>query len=211
MTPIERFVGRLSRADPPPPFINPYRHQVPTKNLLRFLQFQRDLSSTILLVGEAPGYRGAVRSGVPLTSLAILTEDWGDPWNAFGSRSGYIEARPSRFRREATATMVWRALATHASSCSLPLTWNAVPFHPRGPMPHSNASLKSTSVTIGSPWLCELLSIFPNAIPVAVGRRAGEALAQLNISHASVRHPSRGGKAQFDSGLNDVVSCLRIG
>ena len=208
MSPIREFVRRLSRAEPPPPFVNPYRHEVPAQNLLRFLEFQRDLSTTILLVGEAPGYRGAARSGVPFTSLAILTEDWGDPWDAFGAQSGYIEAIPPLFRREATATIVWRALATHAESCSLPVTWNSVPFHPAGPIPHSNSSLKSSSVAIGRSWLFEILELFPNVVPVAVGRRASEALMQLRVSHSSVRHPSRGGKAQFIAGLHDVISCL---
>ena len=65
-------------------------------------------AATLLLVGEAPGYRGAQVSGVPFTSERQLTG-----------------AGPA----EATATIVRAALAELDLEAET-LCWNAVPTHP---------------------------------------------------------------------------------
>jgi uracil-DNA glycosylase len=65
-------------------------------------------SATLLLVGEAPGYRGARVSGVPFTSERQLTG-----------------AGPA----EATATIV-RAVLAELDLEAETLCWNAVPTHP---------------------------------------------------------------------------------
>jgi uracil-DNA glycosylase len=65
-------------------------------------------AATLLLVGEAPGYRGARVSGVPFTSERQLTG-----------------AGPA----EATATIV-RAVLAELDLEAETLCWNAVPTHP---------------------------------------------------------------------------------
>jgi uracil-DNA glycosylase len=74
--------------------------------LARYLQ--RQAAAPILLVGEAPGYRGARVSGIPFTSERQLTG------------SG-----PS----EATATVTHRVLAELGLEEHV-LLWNVVPTHP---------------------------------------------------------------------------------
>ena len=155
----------------------------------------------MLMVGEAPGYRGAARSGVALASIAILLDSWDDPWDAFGPSKGYIAPRNLSITKESTATMVWNGAATLLAPTPLPLTWNAVPFHPVGAGPDSNRSLRASEVACGGSWLERLMDLFPRSHPVALGNRASDALGSLGVEHLKVRHPSRGGKMQFLAGL----------
>ncbi len=46
-----------------------------------------------------------------------------------------------------------------------------------------------------------LLALFPGAKPVAVGRVAHHALAELATSAPYIRHPSHGGRHAFEAGL----------
>lgn len=171
---------------------------------MKFLSQHDPNTSARLLIGEAPGHRGAAVTGVPFTSLQVLTEPESDPWGAFGGHRGYREP-PTRFgpysRREATATMIWRSLSDLFGREPLPLTWNAVPFHPSHGDRRSNRSLRPAEIAIGHQWLEGFLELFPNSIPIAVGRSATRALDQLGIAHQAVRHPSRGGRDAFHAGL----------
>jgi uracil-DNA glycosylase len=126
----------------------------------------------ILLVGEAPGFRGARVSGIPFTSERQLTG-----------------AGPA----EATATIVHRVLAELGIEDDV-LLWNAVPAHPHVPGdPASNRRPTRAEIDAGQPFAAELAC---GRRVVAVGRVAGAALGM-----APIRHPSRGGAPAFRDGL----------
>jgi hypothetical protein len=202
---IARFIALLADSRPGPKFANPYHRPEPRHNLELFLARAQSTRRTLLLIGEAPGYRGAAVSGVPLTSVGILTDPWDDVWGAFGPTAGYMIPEWGRYRREATATMVWAALAGLFGQHPLPLTWNAVPFHPLNGRNSSNAPLSARDIYIGTPMLEGLLDLFPNSYPVALGHRAAQALHLIGVhKFASIRHPSRGGKSDFVAGLTVV-------
>lgn len=155
----------------------------------------------ILLVGEAPGYRGAAVSGVPFVSTEILEGCRVDPWNAFGPDKGYLIPDGAPHRSEATATMVWQGLFETCAALPFPLTWNAVPFHPAGTTAESNSAVRRADISIGKPYIEWMLEFAPNAIVLGVGRAAQEALMRLGHDAQGVRHPSRGGKAEFLKGV----------
>ncbi|HEY6961835.1 MAG TPA: uracil-DNA glycosylase [Gaiellaceae bacterium] len=126
-----------------------------------------------LLVGEAPGYRGARVSGVPFTSERQLTG--GGP-------------------AEATATIVHRVLAELGVADDV-LLWNVVPTHPGTET--SNRPPTRVEVEEGRVFADEL----------ADGRRV---LAVGRVAHGAfggtyVRHPSRGGAAEFAAGLRALI------
>ena len=109
----------------------------------------RRADAPLLLVGEAPGYRGARVSGLPFTSERQLTG-----------------AGPA----EATATIVHRALAGLGLD-EYVLLWNVVPTHPGTAT--SNRKPTRAEVEAGLPFARRLAA---GRRVVAVGRLAQAAL-----------------------------------
>jgi uracil-DNA glycosylase len=134
-------------------------------------------AAPLVLVAEAPGYRGTAVSGIPLTSERQL--------------SG---AGPA----EATATIVHRVLAELGLERDV-LLWNVVPTHPcvRG-LPASNRAPTRAEIEASRPFLAAVTRA-RRAVPV--GRVAERALGAPGI-----RHPSHGGAAPFREGLRRIAA-----
>jgi len=125
----------------------------------RLAQYLRERRETrILLVGEAPGYRGARVSGIPFTSERQL------------SGSGPAEA---------TATIVQRTLAELGLAESV-LLWNLVPTHPG--TAQSNRQPTQTEVEQSDSFLRELAD---GRRVVAIGRLAQARLGGPYVRHPS--------------------------
>jgi uracil-DNA glycosylase len=124
--------------------------------LERYLDERR--RAGVLVVGEAPGYRGTRVSGIPLTSERQLTGDG-----------------PA----EATATVVHRVLADLGCEDDV-LLWNAVPTHPGDA--GSNRRPTRAEVAAGVSFARELAV---RRRVVAVGRVAHEALGGTYVRHPS--------------------------
>jgi len=175
---MDEFIEQLRRARIGATF-NFYRDgaagEVRRARLLAYLRSREEAS--LLLVGEAPGYRGARVSGVPFTSERQLT----------GSGPA-----------EATATIVHRVLAELGIEEDV-LLWNVVPTHPFRPgRPDTNRRPTAEEVEASRPFL--------NALShgrrlVAVGR-----LAESTSGASAVRHPSRGGAGAFRDGLATLLA-----
>ena len=140
------------------------------ERLRAYLESRRE--APLLLVGEAPGYRGARVSGVPFTSERQLTGEG-----------------PA----EATATIVRRVLAELELEEET-LCWNVVPTHPHLPgRPESNRRPTRVEVEASRPYLRELVR---GRRVVALGR-----LAHAVLGGPYIRHPSHGGATEFRAGL----------
>jgi uracil-DNA glycosylase len=112
----------------------------------------------VLLVGEAPGYRGARVSGIPFTSERQLTG-----------------AGPA----EATATIVHRVLA-EMDVAEHVLLWNVVPTHPG--TESANRPPTRAEIEDGALFLERLA---PGRRTVAVGRVAHSVLGGEHVRHPS--------------------------
>ena len=126
------------------------------ERLARYLDERAD--APILLVGEAPGYRGTRVSGIPFTSERQLTG-----------------AGPS----EASATVVHRALAQLGIDDQV-LLWNVVPTHPG--TESSNRRPTAAEIAAGRPFLERLAR---GRRTIAVGRVAEAALGAPYVRHPS--------------------------
>ncbi len=154
MVEADGFVARLAAAEIGRTF-NQYR----ASRLLRdrldaYLESRRD--AQLVLVGEAPGYRGARVSGIPFTSERQLTG--GGP-------------------AEATATIVHRVLAELGLEGTV-LLWNVVPTHPG--TASTNRRPTRTEVDAALPFLEELTR---GRDAVAVGRVAHAVLGGPYVRH----------------------------
>jgi uracil-DNA glycosylase len=114
--------------------------------------------ASVLLVGEAPGYRGARVSGIPFTSERQLT----------GALPG-----------EATATIVQRVLAELVIVEDV-LLWNVVPTHPGSAT--SNRPPTRAEIEAGRLFVEPLAG---DRLVVAVGRVAQRALGVGAVRHPS--------------------------
>ncbi|MGH3111413.1 MAG: uracil-DNA glycosylase [Gaiellaceae bacterium] len=112
--------------------------------------------STLLLVGEAAGYRGARVSGIPFTSERQLT---------------------GRGPAEATATIVQRVL-TELELEDAVLLWNVVPTHPG--TSSGNRAPTRAEVAAGLPFVERLAQ---GRTVIAVGRIAERALGAAYVRH----------------------------
>ena len=171
--PPSSFVARLAVAEIGETY-NQYAEVRLAERLLAYLEHK--MAAPILLVGEAPGYRGARVSGIPFTSERQL------------SGSGPAEA---------TATIVHRVLAELGVEADV-LLWNVVPTHPHRPgAPGSNRRPTRLEVATGLPFVRALAR---GRRTIAVGR-----LAEAALEAPAVRHPSHGGAEAFRSGLAELL------
>ncbi|HEX4746465.1 MAG TPA: uracil-DNA glycosylase [Gaiellaceae bacterium] len=159
MVALDRFVDELAAARIGGTY-NQYAES-PRAALLRsrlaaYLDARAD--ARILLVGEAPGYRGARVSGVPFTSERQL------------AGSGPAEA---------TATIVHRTLSELGVEKDV-LLWNVVPTHPG--TESSNRLPTAREIDAGLVFV-EALTRARTLVPV--GRVAERALGVAGVRHPS--------------------------
>ncbi len=210
---IDKFIEELATTEVAADTTNQYALQGPAGNAVRCANLRRALELALaappllLIVGEAPGYNGARRTGVPFTSERLLIEGI-DPPGLFGARRGFALARDDeRIAAEQTATLVYRELRTLNVTA---VGWNAFPFHPHRPgRPQSNRPPRAAELAQGRPFLQQMLVFFPQAQVVAMGNYAARALDRLAVPHTKVRHPAQGGARQFAEGMRNLVAQLR--
>jgi hypothetical protein len=173
----------------------PGAHLQRRDNLNAYLRFFT-ASPPLLLVGEAPGWRGARFSGVPFTSEAQLTR--GEV--PFEGCQTSAQAAPLH---ETTAAVYWAALGAYAGQA---LAWNSLPFHP-----HREDDILSNR----TPNLAELRQhatilsgvieqVHPRRV-IAIGQKASQLLREIGLDCLIVRHPAHGGSQQFASQIREIL------
>lgn len=198
---VHDFVARLASARPSS-LVNPYAIEDPdldrpgaaairATNLEAYLNARLGRPDLLLLVGEAPGYQGCRFSGIAFTSERSLPQE---------RRSSL---RPEAWQ-EPSATIVHGALAALGLE-ERTVLWNAVPFHPAAGTPLSNRTPTKLELSLGRPYLVELISIMRPMAIAAIGRSAALLLPSDMIV---LRHPAHGGASLFRNGLIELAASL---
>ena len=188
---------------------NPYADVCPRYDLPDAPTLRRDaLTSVIdraqetgvdsLWVGEAPGHKGARRTGLAFTDDYAL--------QAHGKRWG-VELRcptigtEKREHTEHTAKAVWKELARIEVEVFL---WNVFPLHPHEPCkPFSNRKPNAKELAAGREALRELVDALNPTRLVAIGKVAANKIKGAGGGRevVPVRHPSHGGQWKFADGI----------
>ncbi|MFF2028882.1 uracil-DNA glycosylase [Arthrobacter sp. NPDC058192] len=204
---ISDFIDRLASVETGPQCNNFFNHAVPgnaqrRRNLEIYLQEMLDRSPQVLLVGEAPGFRGMRITGVPFTNRTIF-EGPANRFGLFGPGKGYVlPAEAAGVASEPTATVMWEVLAELEF---LPLLWSACPWHTHAPgRPMSNRTPTSAETALGTPFWQSLTELFPIESVVAVGNVAHRSLQRSGLDAPKIRHPAHGGRAKFKLGLQEL-------
>lgn len=199
------FIHLLAQAVPPRHCINPYGYQRPfaqqrRENLHNYLQLMAQQQPNLLLIGEAPGYRGCRLTGIPFVSPSILAEIMSQFPQS--NKQAPCPGEWPHIQKEASATIVWRTVGQWRP---LPLLWNIFPFHPHQPdKPQSNRPPAVREIEMGRPYLTALMQLFPQTQLVAVGKKAAAGLTKWGYVHTAVRHPSHGGAKLFQTALDQL-------
>jgi len=181
--------------DTNPKFERQDGYQIRRANLYNYLA-SFPVRPTVLIVGEAPGWRGCRFSGVPFTSESQLQR-------ASLPFQGQVTSLRPRPYSEATATIFWKVMGAYYPCF---LAWNCVPFHLHRPGdPLTNRRPSNREIAHFIPFLSQLVSLLRPYQVIAVGRCAERTLDLIDIPAIPLRHPSHGGAAAFEQGIQNIL------
>lgn len=205
---VSTFVERLSAVPSGPGLNNFFDPSEPAnaqrrRNLELYLQEMLDRAPKVLLLGEAPGFRGMRITGVPFTNRTMF-QGPANSFGLFGPGKGYVlPPGAAGVAAEPTATVMWEVLA---ELDFLPLLWSACPWHAHVPgKPQSNRTPRTTEVRLGTEFWQTLVELFGIETVVAVGNVAHRSLLASGVDVPKVRHPSHGGRSGFKHGLEQLL------
>lgn len=201
MNRINELIKELSRRKNSPTVTNPYLNRDNVDNLRCYLNFMCNMAGKrVLLVGEAPGYKGCNLTGIPFTSGQVFERFEHPLLDTIKNR-----LKLERIESENTATIVWDYLSRKKHA---PLFWNAFPFHPHPPGKiNNNRKPNAREIHEGVQYLLTICQIFQPELLAGIGEVGveGAKIAFPELDIAYIRHPSFGGKADFIKGMDKLL------
>lgn len=173
-------------------------------NLRCYLHLLAAARPKLILVGEAPGYRGTARTGIPFVSPSMLAGGAPGVVNFFANErllpGDDGPAKPA----EVTSAAVWRVLL---KAPGMPLLWAVYPHHPHQPGDErTNRTPTRDEIAAGEEPLRKLIELFEIEQVVAVGNVAETVLSKLGFAVFKVRHPAHGGTRLFEQQMIALLS-----
>ncbi|WP_286238364.1 uracil-DNA glycosylase family protein [Neptuniibacter halophilus] len=202
------FYTRLAKRKNSLTVFNPYREPFKLANLQRYLELVFAQSGPrVMLVGEAPGFKGCRLTGIPFSSGRLFSDIQHPFLKALASQ---IELDPSDLSHENTASIVWNYLS---GKSIVPLFWNAFPFHPHpSRVQKKNRAPNRLEQEEGMSYLTELVDLYQPEYIAGLGRKGADSVQKMfpQRSVAYIRHPSYGGKQDFIQGMELLLHQTRL-
>jgi len=196
---VVELLEKLSNRESSDTVFNPYRHPKVLSNLSQYLSYLVEHRSSVMLVGESPGYDGCRWTGIPFTSGFVVRNSNHLIFRTIG-KDIFLE----KVVKEPTGTIMWEYLGKDRP---VPILWNSFPFHPHdNGKSESNRKPTSLEVREGVEYLKMVYDIFKPKTICSLGR-VGEGTLKKNFPMCDIkyiRHPSRGGKSGFIEGMESV-------
>lgn len=219
--PVRKFITALTALPALSGVFNPWRDydarydqdetapSIRAYNLTHYLA-ERVGRAKLVLIGEAPGFRGCKFSGIAMTSERILLGKQRaiSPENVFLGLKRRTSASFASFDGfiEPTASIVWSLLLQLDIDPRDFILWNAFPCHPyKGAERLTNRKPLPGELAATAHILPALLELSPKTTVVAVGRVAEGALNTLALKYSPVRHPAMGGANAFRAGIKALL------
>lgn len=192
-------------------------------NHLRAYLNARLNTARALLIAEAPGYRGAKFSGIPMTCERTLLGHRPEvsPGDVFDETiERHRTSRPPEAASEAvkrlgfcepTAAYVWPVLADRGISKKIVL-WNIFAFHPHKETTLINGTPKDPEIQDNYEVLKKFLSLFPDRPILAIGKKSEKYLTRWGYGDrlSIARHPSKGGGATFRRDFDEFLKTVGL-
>lgn len=198
---LNELLRQLSKRKSSDTVFNQYYDKNILNNLKLYFEWLLQNKHKVLLIGEAPGYRGCRLTGIPFTSGAVIKSARHEIFKTIGA-----QIKLHKVVSENTASILWEVFN---EGKPIPVLWNAFPFHPfKKGLSESNRKPTSSEIEEGKRYLEIVYELFKPERLCSLGR-VGEGLLNDLFPHEKIiyiRHPSHGGKKDFVRGMQTVIA-----
>lgn len=197
--PLNNLLRELSQRNSSGVVFNQYQDKDILNNLNAYFKYILKHNNHILLIGEAPGYKGCRLTGIPFTSGDVIRNSSHKIFREIGETIVLY-----KIVSENTATILWEFLNINKI---VPILWNAFPFHPhKKGQPETNRKPTALEIEEGKIYLKLVCDAFKPKVLCSLGR-VGEIILKDLFPKEKImyiRHPSHGGKRDFIKGMQKV-------
>lgn len=210
MDKIDIFIEELAQAESNSTLTNVYagsslQNEICRYNLSLYFHYMLKNNSHVILVREAPSYRGCRLSGIPFTCEDMFTQEWLP--DLMGINLGYRIFSKDKPERELSALTVWPKLKEWYNQYgTVPLLWNICPFHPhKENNDKSNRTPYVQEIMAGKEFLIKFLDLFEIKHIGSIGRKAEKAIKGMKHETFYLRHPAHNGSNVFGKNIEQFM------